>query len=200
MEYLDRNTRLASIEGKVFAALERIGEAIRAQQWEIAKLYGISPLQLNILRFVYTHEPNLRRPAQMATEFMVSKPTITDAIRTLLKKGFISKEKDPKDTRSSYIHLTAQGEKLAKELGSYPDTFMKSILSLGDESTQQVHHLLLKLIGQLQAQAIISPTRMCFSCQFYQGDKNQQHHCQLLKKDLKIVDLRVDCPEHEAIP
>lgn len=199
MEYLDINTRMASTEGKVFAALERIGEAIRAQQWEMAKAYGISPLQLNIILFVYTHQPDLRRPAQMATEFMVSKPTITDAIRTLAKKGLINKEKDPKDTRSSYIHLTAEGEKMAKALSSYPDALMANIGEIGSEGVRDLHHLLLELIAQFQAKKIISPTRMCFTCKHYQGDRKQSHFCQLLAQKLEVKDLRIDCPEHSLL-
>jgi hypothetical protein len=60
---------------------------------------------------------------------------------------------------------------------------------------------LLELIYKLNKSGVIGIQRMCATCRFY--GKNQYgpgtHYCNLLNLPLNAADLRIDCPEHEAV-
>ena len=77
----------------------------------------------------------------------------------------------------------------------------KSLISKQPEQNNQdkVNLLLslLDIIRHLNQTGIITIQRMCFSCQFYESNKNGQgHYCELLKTKLANTELRLDCPDH----
>ncbi|MEO1049230.1 MAG: MarR family transcriptional regulator [Bacteroidota bacterium] len=193
----DPEFQITSIDSKLFATIEKLGEVVRSLQWEKAKKLKLSPLQLQTLIFLKNHKAALRKPALIAEEFSVTKATVSDAIKSLLQKGLIIKEADPEDSRSTFIHLSAKGEELSQELEQYPNSVLASIneLSQANKETLLAEHL--KLISSVQKAGIISSPRMCFSCKFYEGDSENKHFCQLLKQKLALKDLRIDCVEHE---
>jgi len=96
---------------KIVVGLERISEAFRALLWEYAKTIGLSPIQIQILIFVAYHREQLCTVSHLAKEFNLTKPTISDAVKALEKKGMISKHKTLVDSRSYFIALTEEGKK-----------------------------------------------------------------------------------------
>jgi len=186
------------LNSKLYATLEKLGEVVRVLQWEKAKKAKVSPLQLQVIIFLHNHEANLRKVASLAEEFSVTKPTMSDTVKSLSQKGLILKETDPQDARSTYLHLTAKGESLAKEVETYPKTIFQAIADLGKEEKSEMLKNNLWLIAQMNKKGIISPSRMCFSCRFYKGNYTDEHHCNLLNKTLLSDDLRIDCPEHQV--
>ncbi|QSE96340.1 MarR family winged helix-turn-helix transcriptional regulator [Fulvivirga lutea] len=188
-----------NVSAKVYASLEKIHDLIKGYQWETAKNYKLSPLQLNILLFIEHHDKSLCKPAQLAKEFMVSKPTITETLHTLIKKKLVVKEKDKIDTRSSFIRLTKEGEKLNKELNKYPNVLVNAIQQLKNDDQENLLKSNLLLLNQLVSTEKVIPERNCFTCFHYVGNKDDTHKCSLLKKQLETKNLRVDCPEHSTV-
>ena len=87
------------LQSKIITGLERLGEVFRVLLWQKAKVYGISPIQIQILLFVANHQTSLANVSYLAKEFNVTKPTISDAVRVLLKKDFLAKDLSPADSR-----------------------------------------------------------------------------------------------------
>jgi hypothetical protein len=62
---------------------------------------------------------------------------------------------------------------------------------------------LIGLIESLQRSGLMTGARMCVTCRFIREDiypgEPSPHHCGLLDAPLGGADLRVDCPEHEAV-
>ena len=81
-----------STAGKIAVGLARISEAYRAQLWNHAKVMGISPIQIQMLIFMRYHLKNMCTVSQLAREFNVAKPTVSDAVQSLLKKQLVQKE------------------------------------------------------------------------------------------------------------
>jgi DNA-binding MarR family transcriptional regulator len=188
-----------NMESKIVVALERISEAFRVLLWQEGKDLGISPIQIQILIFLLFHGDAKRKVSYLAQEFNMSKPTVSDAVKVLERKGFIRKEIQPGDTRSYMMHLTEEGKKVAEKMSLFANP-MEKILQ-GWEETEKSRMLgsLLDLIYQLTQVRLISVPRMCFTCRFYGKDeKGSQHFCHLLSLPLPEPDLRIDCPEHEA--
>lgn len=185
-------------EGRIYAALEKIGDLTRAMQWESAKLLGLSPLQVQVLLFLQGHPENMRKGSLLADEFAVSRPTVSDALKSLEKKGLLSRKKDTVDTRSYLLELTPAGESTCRQLQAYPQPLLTQIAAMDEERQGLLLSNLLNLIEQMHQLGLVKTARMCFACANYQGDKLSDHYCKLLQRPLENEGLRTDCPEFEA--
>jgi len=186
-----------SMESKIIASLERISQAFRVLLWNESKEYSLSPIQVQVLIFLLYHSEEKRKVSYLATEFNMTRATISDTVKALDQKGLITKEYDPYDTRSYVIHLSEKGERIAEETSLFTQELQVPIEQL---NANDKDNLLLSLIGvirHLNKAGIITLQRMCFTCAHYRSDhQGATHFCQLLNQPLGGSELRVDCPEH----
>lgn len=191
-------TQNINLDSKIAVALERVSEAFRVALWNEAKEHTLSPIQMQILIFLaYHNSQNHCKVGYIAKEFNLTKPTISDAVKTLLQKKLISKVPDPNDTRSSFIKLTPSGKKLAKKTSNFILPLQKPITQLTEKQKTALFDALLELIYKLTQSGIISIQRMCLTCKHFKKKSSVKvNYCNLLERDLPNIDLRVDCPEH----
>ncbi len=76
---------------------------------------GISPSQLSALTTIARLGP--LRLGELATQEMVSPPTLTRVVATLEERGVVTRRADPTDARSSLIEANADGLRLLAEVG-----------------------------------------------------------------------------------
>jgi len=100
------------IEAKILNGLERISDVLKSLLWEKAKVYGISPIQIQILLFISDHHQDISNVSYLAKEFNVTKATISDAIRVLINKELLAKDHSPVDRRRYNLQITKKGAKL----------------------------------------------------------------------------------------
>ncbi|BDQ12103.1 MULTISPECIES: MarR family winged helix-turn-helix transcriptional regulator [unclassified Sediminibacterium] len=192
----DVNRQNKKVESKIVVALERISEAFRVLLWNESKENALSPIQIQVLIFLLFHSEHQCKVSYLAQEFNMSKATISDSVKLLLKKGLVQKFDDPIDTRSYVIGLTDQGKQTADKSANFAFAIEKPLGSLTEDQKEIILSGLLKLIHELNKAGIITIQRMCFTCSNYQNT-NGQHYCKLLQSKLATTDLRIDCPEHE---
>lgn len=190
------NEQNQNIESRIVVALERISEAFRVLLWNESKENSLSPIQIQILIFIYFHSLEKCKVGYLADEFNMTKATISDSVKILLSKELVTKETDPIDTRSYSLTLTNEGEKIAKKASLFASSIEQPIEKLTKDQKTIMLNGLLKLIYDLNKTGIITIQRMCFTCSNYQLD-NGVHYCKLLKSKLAENELRVDCSEHE---
>ncbi len=184
-----------SLEAKILSGLERISETLKSLLWEKAKAFGISPIQIQILLFVSNHQTDLCNVSYLAREFNVTKATISDAVKVLLKKELLDKDFSPVDNRRYNILITHKGRELVNNLSDYSKPISDELSTLDQKDLIGIFNSLTKLIFQLNQQNIIKVQRTCFKCQFYQGDKISDHFCNLIGSQLNVQDLRLDCSD-----
>lgn len=187
-----------TIEGKIVASLERISQAFRVLLWQESKKLSLTPLQIQILIFLFTQRDEKRKVSYLAKEFNVTKATISDTIKTLEQKNLIFKENEILDTRSYIINLTEEGEKMAEQTSDFATAIYRPILTLKPDDKRNLLLSLIKVIGHLNKTGVISVLRMCTTCSYYQplNDENTLF-CALLNEELSNTNLRVDCREHK---
>ncbi len=193
----DPQAQIGNPELKIIASLERLGEGFRVLLWEKAKVMGISPIQIQILIFVQFHGDEKCKVSYLAQEFCLTKPTISEAVKSLEQKGFIERQPEVTDTRSHTIHLTEAGKSAVAQTAHFANPMLGSLAKIPSAEKGILLEQLLGVIGHLQQAGIISIQRMCFSCRFYQK-KGEGHFCRFLNKSLKNNDLRLDCQEFET--
>jgi DNA-binding MarR family transcriptional regulator len=202
--YMDKsifnpNGQENNISSKIIVGLERISEVFKILLWEKAKLVGLSPIQIQILIFITYHKQELCNVSHLAKEFNVTKPTISDAVKVLDKKGMITKDFSATDSRSYAIQLSQLGEKMVAETENFADPLKNQLKGIQTTDLENLFKTLSKLIYQLNSNGILNVQRICYGCKFYEKTDNKDF-CNLLNKELLNPEIRLDCPEYETKP
>jgi len=184
------------ISSKIVAGLERVSEVFKILLWEKAKLVGLSPIQIQLLIFIAFHKKNLCNVSHLAKEFNLTKPTISDAIRVLDKKGIIEKDFSLSDSRSYSISLSEVGTKIVSQIYDFSSPLKKQVDSFDQSELESLFGTLSELIYKLNRNGILSVQRTCYGCKFHQK-KQGTDYCNLLQKELLNQEIRLDCPEYE---
>ena len=194
---LPRGTPL-DIDAKLVAALERVGQALRVQMWDMAKQHGLTPTQLHVLLRLTTDPPARRRIGALAGELDVTHPTVSDAVAVLRRKGLV--ERDPASRRAT-LGLSTRGRALADQLADWDQRTRRQLAELPVADKQATLRLLLELIAGLQRSGAITIARMCVTCRFFRRDAHpdsaRPHHCALVDAPMGGAELRIDCAEHQ---
>jgi len=186
------------INQKITQGLERISKAFRVLLWEESKLYKISPIQIQLLIFCGTHKKEDLKVSFLATEFDLTKATISDSIKVLLQKELLSKSINPKDSRSFTVQLTTKGKAIVEKTSRFTSALNKSIDALTETEKGVFLKQLMQLIYHLNQKDIISTQRMCLTCYHYKKEGNT-HYCKLIEKQLRNTELQIDCLEHQVL-
>jgi DNA-binding MarR family transcriptional regulator len=186
------------IEHRIIAGLERIAEVFRILLWNQGKKFRLSPIQIQILIFLNTHNQDKCNVSYLAKEFNLTKATVSDAIQSLLRKGYITKRQSQSDARSYGIELTRSGKLLYQKISNYSDKLIEPIFRLSQNEKECLLENLINIIYQLNQSGVISIQRMCFTCKYYKNE-DKKHFCQFLGKPLSKNELRLDCPDYDAL-
>jgi DNA-binding MarR family transcriptional regulator len=195
----DTSFQQESVTNKIVVGLERISEVFRTLLWAEAKKSGVSPIQIQILIFIAYHKSSLCTVSYLAKEFDVTKPTISDAVKSLEQKKLILKDYSGADSRSFLIVLSEKGKELVSVTENYANPLKKQFDTFDATQLETVYEAIVKLIYKLNKAGIISVQRTCFACKFY-SIKDGGDYCEYLQKPLEPEAIRVDCPEFEEKP
>jgi len=139
----------------IATALERIAEAFRAQTQETATRYGLSPLQVQILSRMLKEKPGACSVSSLAQGLGLTRPTVSDAVKTLEEKGFLTKAPDKLSARQINLTLTRGGRTRAKQVAQYAKNITKAIAHLGAGQKDALFKALSQIIRQLQTDSVI---------------------------------------------
>jgi DNA-binding MarR family transcriptional regulator len=197
----DREHQQLDVDSKIVVALERLSQAFRVLLWEQYRRHGLSPIQTQIITYLRFHPPEECTVGQLAAEFDLTQPTVSDAVRVLEDKGLVVRQRAESDRRRVVLRLTPTGRQRADELSTWADAFLNVNAGFSEEERAIVLRYLIDLIETLQRAGIITVARMCSTCRFFRRDHVPgalaPHYCTLLERPLAPSDLRVDCPEHQ---
>ncbi len=189
----------ADLHRRFLSGVGRLGRALRAAHQQVATEHRLSPLQVQLVEHIGSHEP--QRVGALAMEFDVTQPTISDALGALETKGLVERRPDPTDGRASIIDLTTEGENVSNALSTALAPLYNASAGGGGDGVDlgAALHAVLVEIQRLQASGVISVNRSCLTCDHYlQPVHDDPARCVYLDEALRKVDLRVDCPDHLA--
>lgn len=190
------------LDAKLVLAFERISHVFRILLWEQTKKYNLSPIQTQILIYIF-HQPEFdRNITTLAQRLNITKPTVSDAVKSLEKKKLIFRSADKKDSRFFYLNLTSKGLELVKKIEGWGDKIKNNFKFISESDKSHLYENLLRLLIGFEENGIINRNRICFTCRHFdvkKKNRNTLYFCQLLNLPLKTRELRVDCPEHELL-
>lgn len=191
----DLETQNESLNAKITAGFERLSHALRVLLWEKAKKNDLSPIQIQFLIFIKYHSADKATVSYLAREFNVTKATVSDSIRILEQKKYITKVQHSKDSRSSIIALTPEGIQAVHRTENFTDPVYDIVASTTEEDKTILWRNITTLIHQLNRMQLISAQNCCSTCCYFKHD-NGSNYCMLLQIRLKTDDIRLDCPDH----
>ncbi len=125
---------------EVLINIRKIIRSINLESKRIEKEYGISIPQYLCLNFLCECENYRATAKEIGAHLNLNASTVSGIISRLEKKGYLAKFPNQTDRRSTYIHLTAIGE---KTVSSVPDL-------LHDKLSTKLEQLSKKDLTQLQ--------------------------------------------------
>lgn len=192
-----------NIESKITAGLERISRVFRLLLWDTAKYENLSPIQVQFLIYLLYNQSSRCRITDIASEFSLTKATVSDAITSLEEKGLVTRIESKDDKRSHIIKLTPKGKKTAVKISTWADVLKNNLKKFNRKEKETILEFILNIIESLYDAKIITIQRMCFSCIYFQKNAHPNstspHHCNLLDKPLSTIDLRLDCEDYISI-
>ena len=183
-----------NLSAKIVVGLERISEVFKVLLWDYAKEVQLSPIQIQMLLFLCYHNDQLNTVSQLAKEFNITKPTVSDAVKVLIHKNLVSKEVAPADNRSFILRVTASGKKIVAQTEQFANPIQQQLIGLDKNDVDVFYKVLNRLIFNLNKTGVLSVQRICFGCRFYEQNESQ-HFCNYLDTILANQDIRLDCPE-----
>lgn len=194
----DLTDQHSNTDHKITVVLSRLSDLYRQLLWSKAQPIGISPIQVQLLLFIKHHSSDLNKVSHFSKEFQLTKATISDSIRVLVEKQLLEKVSEKADRRSFYLKLTLKGESLASEAEGFTIRFQDVLNEIGQPKKDVLFESLYGLLNELNQSGVIPVQRMCFGCNFYEGDKTNQHNCTFLKRKLNTSEIRIDCAEFKS--
>lgn len=186
----------AELDRKLFAAVERLGRALRSARQQHATRHGLSLLGVQILETLADGRP--RRVGRLAAELDLTQATVSDALTVLGARELVSRGRDPDDGRATVVALTGAGAELATTIAADLAPILHGETDDRDAGARAgALRVVLGEIARLHAAGVIAVDRSCLTCQHYRPPSDRRRpHCLLLDMPLSDDGLRVDCPEH----
>lgn len=148
---------------EVLINIRKIIRSINLESKRIQKEYGISIPQYLCLNFLNSSEEYRATAKEIGAHLNLNASTVSGIVSRLEKKGYLAKLPNQSDKRSTYIYLTAIGEKM---VSSMPDLLhekltkkLKSLSGKDLENLQQAMELLVEFmeVEDVDASPLIIP-------------------------------------------
>ena len=155
---------MKKLDEDILTALEKLFQANRAILWNIGKEKKLSPLQVDIIDYLQKTKREFCTVSHLAHELDLKKPTISDSVQTLLKKGYLKKIKDDNDKRIVYLELTQPCRDEFSSILEHKFSFMQTLESVPTADKEAALRTLVKLINTFFENSLIQAARICYSC------------------------------------
>ncbi|MFZ9028924.1 MAG: MarR family winged helix-turn-helix transcriptional regulator [Crocinitomicaceae bacterium] len=139
----------------VLINIRKIIRSINLESKRIEKEHGISIPQYLCLNFLSSKGDYRATAKEIGTHLNLNPSTISGIISRLERKGYLAKLPNTSDKRSTYIYLTAIGE---KTVTSIPDLLheklTKKLKSLSDKDLNELQSSLALLISFMEVEDV----------------------------------------------
>ncbi|MGC8928793.1 MAG: MarR family winged helix-turn-helix transcriptional regulator [Myxococcota bacterium] len=192
---------MEDLNRKIFYALEKFFSAYRSMLWEINNKYSISPIMVQFLKYISEHNERDSTVTNLSLEYSLTKPTVSDAINTLIKKGFLKSRKSKEDSRVKYLYLTPKGERTIKDINRFESWFYDALKLFPKKQKSIVYTFLVEILRILKKNGSMDILRSCVLCENFEANKyiNEEnpHFCSLLNLRLNNDQIKIDCPSNK---
>ncbi len=183
---------------KIYDYIERLSNLLRADSRSVGAAYGLQPIQLEALHYLSTCNRFSDTPMGVTEYLGQTKGTVSQTLKVLEKKGFLTKHIDSDDKRITHLKVSPAGKKVIQE--SIPSALFKNACEdLSKESQTQTIKVLKNLLKAIQHSNNTKSFGVCHSCRYNQRNDDNSYFCKLVKEPLSQDDVQLNCREHENV-
>jgi DNA-binding MarR family transcriptional regulator len=175
------------------AKLERLARLLR----QAGHARGLNPVQWEALRYLARCNALSHSPGAMSRFLGTTKGTISQTVKALEKKGLISKQVDPKDSRGVLLFLTDEGR--ARLADDDQQVVQADIAELPDKTRKRLDRALDALLEQARLRQGEPSFGTCLSCRYYrEATSSTAAHCMKVNAAVSKDETALICVEHVA--
>lgn len=181
------------------ALLIRLSRAIDSARREEADRLGLTPAQVDVLRFAAEVRPDVATVGQLARVLGVRHPTAVGMLRPLIGRGLLARAPHPYDGRQHSLELTRAGTEVLAALDAAESALASALAGLPDAAFAALETGLTSVAQALAATGTLVVPAACRGCIYFgegEGSPAAPHHCHLIKRFLTEHESRMKCPEH----
>ncbi len=178
------------MEERIIFLLAKLCLAQKNILWEQGYKYSLSPTQIEILFAISSYTKPIT-VSYLAREMAITKPTISDSVYALEKKGLIKKI-PMKDRRKVGLKITSKGKTIIKAIRRKNPLLNIIKERLNNQEKASLFPPLLKITSALKDNGYLQIVRSCPYC----GNliyKNKAYLCTISKKNLSPSEFRINC-------
>lgn len=178
----------------LYALIERIANLLRTEIRKAGIDLGLQPVHLQALSYLAKCNRYSDTPAAVTDFLGATKGTVSQTLKVLEKKAYITKITDPGDKRVQHLQVSQSGlEVLASCLP--PSAFNKAGDMIDEMDANQLVDLLTRMLREMQKANQSKTFGVCKTCHFYRTGETR-NWCGLTKEELSPSDSEKICREH----
>jgi DNA-binding MarR family transcriptional regulator len=127
-EEIKQTRPFVTLEEEAVLNIRRTSDRLQHYTQQLFKPHGITPTQYNVLRILRGAGDSGLRCSEIGERLVSSDPDITRLLDRLQKQKLIRRKRDPKDRRVIYAMISADGQRLLKEMDPIVNDGVKDLL------------------------------------------------------------------------
>jgi len=182
---------------KIYDYIERIAELQRADSRRCTAEFGLQPVQLEVLHYLSICN-QFSNTAKALTEYLgQTKGTVSQTLKILENKGYLSKISDLKDGRIIHLQVTDSAHQVLQKVIPSP-LFNSAFKGLTEQKNAQIESSLRELLQALMGSSNMKTFGVCHTCRYNTHLGGSEYYCELLKVPLQQSSEQLICIEHQS--
>lgn len=181
----------------LFDLLERLSSLTRVWFREHPLLSDLQPIQLSALMYLARCNRYSNTPLAVTEYLGLTKGTVSQSLKALEAKGFLTKVQDARDRRSVHLELTPAARSLIDAVMP-PDFLVAAAQRMGAQA-RDLEDLLLGLLRNIQQAENVPGFGLCSTCRFHSVSATGAL-CALTGEPLAAGEIELICREHQHQP
>ncbi|WP_196140902.1 MarR family winged helix-turn-helix transcriptional regulator [Aliikangiella sp. G2MR2-5] len=181
------------MKNELVYTFERLANLLKQEARTASTKSGLQAVQYDALLYLSRCNRFSNTPIAVTEYLGLTKGTVSQTIKVLERKGYVTKVKDKEDKRLTHLNLTSEGAQLISS--SYPPPDFISVL---DNQSKSVQALLSNVVHQLLSEyRNASDNRAFGECRYciYHRQTSKGYRCSLLSQPLNDDETLKICRE-----
>jgi len=183
---------------KIYDYVERLSNLLRNETRREGSEYGLQPVQLEALHYLSICNRYSDTPMGVTEYLGQTKGTVSQSLKVLEKKRFLTKHTDKNDKRITHLKVSRSGKILLKQ-SIPPPLFTHACEHLNELSKTQIVTGLKELLQVVQRSNGMKSFGVCRTCRYNLKNEDGSYFCDLTKEPLSQSDVQLLCREHENV-
>lgn len=183
---------------QIYDYIERLSNLLRNEIRREGAEDGLQPVQLEALHYLSICNRYSDTPMGVTEYLGQTKGTVSQSLKVLEKKAFLTKYPDKNDKRITHLKVSSTGEKLLKKSIPTP-LFTHACEHLNEQYKTQIVAGLKELLQAVQRSNGMKSFGVCHTCRYNQKNEEGGYFCDLTKERLSQSDVQLICREHENV-